>query len=80
MPTKGTKTGITFNCEWCGKEVYQNRYHYNKNKHHYCSNECQKKAQRQLAYEIRKFEVCGKEFECSKKSTQRFCSEACQHD
>lgn len=80
MSTKGTKTGITFNCEWCGKEVYQNRYHYNKNRHHYCSNECQKKAQRQLAYEIRKCEVCGKEFECSKKSTQRFCSDACQHE
>lgn len=79
MSAKGIRTGITFNCEWCGKEVYQNAYHYNQHKHHYCSNSCQKKMQHKMTYEIRKCEICGKEFECSKRSTQRFCSDACQN-
>ena len=80
MSTNNKKTGVTFNCEWCGKEVYQNLYHYNKTKHHYCSAECKYKMQHKLTHEIRECEVCGKEFECSKKSTQRFCGESCQHE
>lgn len=34
---------ITFNCEICGKERTQNPSRYNRNKHHYCSQECKAK-------------------------------------
>jgi len=33
---------ITYKCDVCGKENKQLISHYNKNKHHYCSNECRK--------------------------------------
>jgi hypothetical protein len=78
MPTKGQLSGYWVNCEYCGKLVYKTKTNYNKHKHHYCSNECQKKKQHELIYENRACEICGKLFHVSKKSLQRFCSIECQ--
>ncbi len=78
MPAKGQLTGIFIKCENCGKEVYKTQSQYKKALHHYCSNKCQKIVLHNLTYENRKCEICGKEFEVSKKSTQRFCSTNCQ--
>ena len=79
MPAKGSKTGVYINCDYCGKQVYQTKTQYNRSKHHYCSNECQKKYQHIQKFEFRKCEICGKNFECNKKSKQRFCSTQCQN-
>jgi len=73
------KTGVYVKCECCGKEIYKTMYNFKKHKHHYCSNECQLIVQHNAAFEMRKCEICGKEFSVSKKSTQRFCSNECQH-
>lgn len=78
MPAKGQLSGYWVNCEYCGKLVYKTKTNYNKHKHHYCSNECQKKKEHELTYEDRLCEICGKSFHASKKSTQRFCSIECQ--
>ena len=78
MPRKGQKSGYTINCEYCGKEIYQTKTQYNRAKHHFCSNSCQKKFQHQELFEDRTCEICGDIFNVSKKSTQRFCSIKCQ--
>lgn len=78
MPAKGQRTGYTINCENCGKEIYQTKTRYNRAKHHFCSNKCQKEFQHKLLFENRKCIICGKTFEVSKKSTQKLCSIECQ--
>lgn len=78
IPKKGQLSGFFINCENCGKEVYQTKTQYNRAKHHYCSNECQKQFEHKLLFEDRKCEICGEIFHVSKKSTQRFCSTDCQ--
>lgn len=40
MPAKNTKTGVTFNCEWCGKEFYVTAYKVKGQAHHFCSKKC----------------------------------------
>lgn len=72
------KTGVYINCEYCGKEVYKTQTVYNKAKHHFCSTRCQVLQKHKDTYEIRKCEICGKEFEVAKIGTQRFCSIQCQ--
>ena len=71
-------SGYYINCENCGKEVYQTKTQYNRAKHHFCSNKCQKEYQHKILFEDRKCEMCDNTFHVSKKSTQRFCSTACQ--
>lgn len=80
IPVKGSKTGIWYNCEWCGQLKYMNAYHYNKTKHHFCSQECSIKFRETDAHEHRACEVCGKDMYLLKKSTQRFCSDKCQNE
>ena len=79
MPAKGQKTGYTFNCENCNKEVYQTKTQYERAKHHFCSNQCQKEYQHKQLFEDRKCEICDNIFHVSKKSKQRFCSMECQN-
>lgn len=73
------KTGYYIQCENCGKDIYQTKTQYNKAKHHFCSNRCQKEFQHRLAFENRACEICGNTFSVSKKSSQRFCSVKCQN-
>lgn len=80
IPAKGQLTGYFIKCENCGKEVYQTKTQYNRAKHHFCSNTCQKEFQHIKLFEDRKCEICGKLFHVSKKSTQRFCSPVCQRE
>ena len=80
MPRKGTRTGYTINCENCGKEIYQTKTQYNRAKHHFCSNNCQKEFQHKELFEIRTCPICGSSFEVSKKSKQKFCSAICQNE
>lgn len=80
---KSRKTGEDVVCDYCGKTFYRNRYHINrqakKQQHQFCSLECQINFKYDQTHEIRKCEVCKKNFEVYKNSTQRFCSDKCQH-
>ena len=78
IPKKGQRSGYIVKCEFCGKEIYQTKTQYNRAKHHFCSNRCQKDFQHIILFEDRKCEICGKLFHVSKKSHQRFCSIKCQ--
>ena len=60
------------------KETTKHRDGIKKNTNNYCSRECRNDYQHKLTYEYRKCEICGKDFEISKKSKQRFCSCECQ--
>jgi hypothetical protein len=65
-------------CDVCKTEVLRTKSNLNKNQHVFCSKTCEVKFRHDQAYEIRQCEICNKEIECSKLSTQRFCSLACQ--
>lgn len=69
-------------CENCGCEIERKKSHYIRQielgQHQYCSLKCQKEFIHKNSYEYRKCEICGREFECPKISTQRFCSVECQ--
>jgi G:T-mismatch repair DNA endonuclease (very short patch repair protein) len=79
VPTKGQLSGYLIQCENCGKEVYKTKTQYNKSKHHFCSNKCQKEFEHKEKYEDRKCEVCCELFHVRKKYAQRFCSTECQN-
>jgi len=60
---------ITFNCEYCGEEVTQKTYEYNKNKTHCCSVECKNKLkENKITVEC---SYCGKEFLIKKSTLER---------
>ena len=79
MPLKGQLKGEFVNCEWCGKSIYKTPSQLAKHEHHYCSNKCQSEKKHYDTYEDRPCEICGELMHVSKKSTQRFCSQACQN-
>lgn len=78
IPRKGDLSGHFVSCENCGKVVYQTKTQYNRAKHHFCSNKCQKEFQHNLYFENRECPICKKQFSVSKKSTQLLCSVDCQ--
>lgn len=80
MAQKGEFSGSFVPCENCGKVVYKTPYQMKIKKRHFCSNKCQFEKQHSERFEMRKCEVCGKEFECSKLSSKRFCSMRCQSE
>lgn len=73
-------TGHDITCDNCGKIFYRRQYHIDRQEHQFCSSECQFNYQHKEKFEIRKCEICGTEFECSKLSTQRFCSNKCNSE
>lgn len=79
---KSKQTGTEIICDNCGKLFYRRQYHIDKQKtrgqNSFCCTRCQKEYLHKQTYEIRKCEICGQEFEVSKLSTQRFCSDECQ--
>ena len=77
---KMKNNGSNTTCHNCGKIIYRTQYRMNKQEHQFCSNECQMEYQHRERYEIRKCEICEKEFECRKLSTQRFCSNKCNSE
>lgn len=74
------ETGTIISCTNCGKEFYRRGYHINKQENQFCCSKCNFEYKRKQAYEIKKCEICGTEFECYKKSTQRFCSHQCNNE
>lgn len=75
---KNKSSDIWIKCDWCGKLICKSKWNYDKSKHHFCNIECRDKFVHKEHWEIRKCEVCGKEFECKKISKQRFCCIKCQ--
>ena len=78
------RTGYDIICDNCGKIFYRRKYHIdrqsNNQQHNFCCVECEMEYKHKETYEIRKCEICGTKFECSKKSTQRFCSQKCNSE
>lgn len=76
-------TGHDIECDYCHKTFYRRAYHINRqsdrNQNNFCSVECEINYKAKQAREIRICEVCEKEFECMKKSEQKFCSHECQN-
>ena len=76
-------TGCNVECDYCHKMFYRRAYHIDRQnsrkQNKFCSVECEMNYKSEQAREIRICEVCGKEFECKKKSEQRFCSYECQN-
>lgn len=76
-------TGCDVECDYCHKLFYRRAYHIdrqtNRNQNKFCSVECEMNYKAEQAREIRVCEVCGNEFECKKKSEQRFCCSDCQN-
>lgn len=79
---KSKQTGRDIQCDNCGKTFHRRQYHIDRQKkrgqNNFCSMECQKEYLHKQTHEMRKCEICGDEFEVSKLSTQRFCSDRCQ--
>ena len=79
---KSKQTGTFIKCDNCRKKFYRRKYHIkkkkNKGQNSFCCIRCQKEYLHKQTFEVRKCEVCGREFEVSKLSTQRFCSDECQ--
>lgn len=79
---KSKQTGADIQCDNCGKTFHRNQSHIDRQKskgqNNFCCMKCQKEYLHKQTYEIRSCEICGKEFEVSKLSTQRFCSDECQ--
>ncbi len=77
----GKHTGRNIVCDNCGKEFYRRQYHIDRqierDENAFCCRECEMEYKHKQLFEVRQCEICGKEFECSKKSTQRFCSNKC---
>jgi len=75
------KTGKIVKCEWCGKEVYKQRFHL-KYKHHFCSKECANKWQARNKVEFL-CKICGKKFRWSKSRIKQanptHCSIRCRN-
>lgn len=75
-------TGYMIKCDNCGKLFYRRKYHIDRqnelNGKQFCSVECEFEFKHKEATEIRVCEICGKEYECKKNSSQRFCSIECQ--
>lgn len=71
---------VEFECEICGKKATQKASVYNRARHHYCSPECSAEGNHRLNSEVRKCELCGKNFTTSKSDPKRFCSVKCQHE
>lgn len=74
---------VTVYCDNCGQEMQRKKSHYERQKqlgqHQFCSQKCEQEYKHKETYEIRKCEICNKEFECPKISKQRFCSSQCQN-
>ena len=79
---KSKQTGTEIMCDNCEKMFYRRQYHIdrqkNRGQNNFCCTQCQKEYLHKQTYEIRECEICGQEFEVSKLSTQRFCSDDCQ--
>lgn len=79
---KSKQTGMDIKCDNCGKIFYRRQYHIdrqkNKGENNFCCIQCQKEYLHKQRFEFRQCETCGKQFEVSKLSSQRFCSDKCQ--
>lgn len=71
-------TGYDITCKNCGKIFYRRLQHIQSHENQFCCQNCANDYFHKLKSEIRRCEICGKEINVSKLSTQRFCSIECQ--
>lgn len=80
MAKKGERTGVYVNCEYCGKLVYKTQTNFKKHKHHYCSNECQRKKEAEYKRVDKVCPICGKIFNVRRSVPQIYCSKECLNE
>ena len=73
------ETFIKVKCDNCLNE-FNKRKKDIKNLHVFCCKKCENEFRHKNTFENRVCPICGKEFECSKKSTQKFCSRKCVNE
>ena len=73
------QTGEQIKCDNCGNTFYRRKCYIERQEHHFCCTDCEFEYKHNQSMEVRKCEVCEKDFECKKISTQRFCSPKCQN-
>lgn len=73
------RKGETIKCENCNKLFYRRQQYIDRQNHHFCCTNCEFEYKHKQSLEIRKCEICGKNFETKKISKQRFCSHDCQN-
>lgn len=69
---------IKFNCDYCGIKHEFTLTKYNRSTNHFCGHKCADKFRTEQAREVRKCEICGKNFGCLKSVSQKMCSIECQ--
>ena len=74
------KSGVTAPCDWCGKQFYMTQTRWSRSEHHCCCVECSANLRHSLVTEERICPVCGNSFVVRSKSSQTFCSVACQNE
>lgn len=76
------KRGNNILCDNCGKVFYRIQSHIDRQskrgQNSFCCVQCQMEYLHKQTFEMRTCEICGEQFEVSKLSSQRFCSDACQ--
>ena len=72
------QTGREYVCDNCGKVFYRKPSHAQRHEKQFCCSECSSEYVHNLNTETRQCGICGKEFEVTRASTQRFCSRQCQ--
>lgn len=76
------KRGDNISCDNCGKVFYRIQSHIDRQnkrgQNSFCCLQCQMEYLHKQTFEMRACEICGEQFEVSKLSSQRFCSDACQ--
>lgn len=65
-------------CTNCNKEYTRKQQSGREYKNNYCSLECELEYKHKEKWEFRECEICKKEFECLKSSSQKMCSIQCQ--
>ena len=66
-------------CSFCGKKIERRRCLIGK-QNFFCSRKCEADFRISKSEEVRKCEICKKDFDCKKISKSRFCSMECQSE
>ncbi|HCL4447348.1 TPA: hypothetical protein N2D16_002954, partial [Clostridium botulinum] len=65
-------------CSNCGKTILKTRKQIKEYKNVFCSLDCELDYKYKESHELKECEICGKSFETTLSSRQRFCSTKCQ--
>lgn len=71
---------VNVSCSNCGNNIERNKYGLKDNSIYFCSKKCESEYRVKSARDVRKCEMCEKDFICKKSDKLRFCSVTCQSE